>query len=158
MSFNNKNDDRVPEVTRYKYPENAGNVTAGATSTLKLVEDKPKPKKKKIIIEVDEDDPCLQDKEQEVVSAGGEIVAHGLDPRFQQQDQTVRCWVMYTDFYRCERILGAGSDACNWFKQVFTSTCPNDWIRYWDVLRTEGKFAWHKYKKQGDFPGDKYGE
>lgn len=64
---------------------------------------------------------------------------------------------MYTDFYRCERILGTGSNACTWFKQVFTSICPNNWIERWDNLRAEGKFSWHKYKTQGKFPGDKYG-
>ena len=46
---------------------------------------------------------------------------------------------MYHDFYRCEHTLGEGSDVCTWFKQVFTSICPNDWIRRWDELRVQGK-------------------
>ncbi|XP_076641185.1 uncharacterized protein LOC143352517 [Halictus rubicundus] len=153
MPFN-KSDDRAPELTRYEYPENVSDATIETSSTTKPVEGEQKPKKKKITIEVDEDDPCLQDKEKE---EGKKATVPGLDPRFQQQNQTLRCWVMYTDFYRCENILGAGSDACTWFKQVFTSICPSDWVRHWDQLRTEGKFPWHKYKKQGDFPGDKYG-
>ncbi|XP_017876748.1 cytochrome c oxidase subunit 6B-like [Ceratina calcarata] len=118
-------------------------------------DDTPK-KKKKITIEVDEDDPCLkQQPEEEGVKE--EFHFHGADPRFQQQNQTLRCWVMYTDFYRCERILGEGANACTWFKQVFTALCPNDWIASWDILREENKFPWHKYKTQGKFPGDKYG-
>lgn len=64
---------------------------------------------------------------------------------------------MYTDFYRCERILGEGTDACTWFKDVFNSICPSEWVRQWDTLRVEGKLPWHKYKTQGDFPGHKYG-
>lgn len=64
---------------------------------------------------------------------------------------------MYTDFYRCEHILGAESSACAWFKQVFKSICPNNLIHHWDDLRSEGKFSWHKYRTQGEFPGDKYG-
>ncbi|KOX70948.1 Cytochrome c oxidase subunit 6B1 [Melipona quadrifasciata] len=93
--------------------------------------------KRKITITVDEDDPCLKrdkDEKKRVKS-----VFPGEDPRFQQQNQTLRCWLMYHDFYRCERILGEGSDVCTWFKQVFTSICPNDWIRRWDELRVEGK-------------------
>ncbi|CAK9819605.1 Cytochrome c oxidase subunit 6B1 [Anthophora plagiata] len=109
--------------------------------------------KKKITIEVDEDDPCLK---QEEVKRGPPPIP-GDDPRFQQQNQTLRCWVMYTDYYRCQKILGEETRACDWFKQVFTSLCPTLWIYEWDKFRTEGVFPWHKYKTQGDFPGDKYG-
>ncbi|KOC66886.1 Cytochrome c oxidase subunit 6B1 [Habropoda laboriosa] len=109
--------------------------------------------KKKITIEVDEDDPCLKQEEK----TRTETSMPGDDPRFQQQNQTLRCWVMYTDFYRCKHILGEETSACNWFKQVFTSICPNLWIHHWDNLRAEGKFPWHKGKTQGEFPGDKYG-
>ncbi|KAK2587098.1 hypothetical protein KPH14_002864 [Odynerus spinipes] len=111
---------------------------------------------KKITIEVDEDDPCLQGKgtkEKEKL-----LATPGVDPRFQQQNQTLRCYVMYTDFYRCENILGEGNDACTWFKRVFESICPHEWIRQWDELRVQGKFPWHKYKTQGDFPGNRYGD
>lgn len=65
---------------------------------------------------------------------------------------------MYTDFYRCEHILGEGTEACAWFKDVFKSICPNVWIENWDELRLSGRLAWHKYKTQGAFPGNKYGE
>ncbi|XP_011633881.2 LOW QUALITY PROTEIN: probable cytochrome c oxidase subunit 6B [Pogonomyrmex barbatus] len=82
----------------------------------------------------------------------------GNDPRFQQQNQTQRCFVMYTDFYRCQHILGEDSEACTWFKHVFTSICPKMWIKHWDELRLTGRLPWHKYKTQGVFPGNKYGE
>ncbi|XP_043525819.1 cytochrome c oxidase subunit 6B1-like, partial [Frieseomelitta varia] len=93
--------------------------------------------KRKITITVDEDDPCL--KRDVDAKKRAKSVFPGEDPRFQQQNQTLRCWVMYHDFYRCEHILGEKSDVCTWFKQVFTSICPNDWIRRWDELRIEGK-------------------
>jgi len=65
---------------------------------------------------------------------------------------------MYTDFYRCLHILGEGSEACTWFKDVFTSICPKAWVEHWDELRLTGRLPWHKYKTQGAFPGNKYGE
>ncbi|XP_035733268.1 cytochrome c oxidase subunit 6B1-like [Vespa mandarinia] len=124
------------------------------------VPSKPAKEKKKITIEVYEDDPCLQGKERYEDSKFEEekfLSSPGSDPRFQQQNQTLRCYVMYTDFYRCEHILGEGHEACTWFKRVFTSICPNDWINNWDELRLSGKLPWHKYKTQGNFPGDTYG-
>ncbi|KYN15394.1 PREDICTED: cytochrome c oxidase subunit 6b-1-like isoform X1 [Trachymyrmex cornetzi] len=120
--------------------------------------------KKKITIEVDEDDPCLKKneihEEETLRTFRGEefIRSPGNDPRFQQQNQTQRCFVMYTDFYRCEHILGKGSEACIWFKDVFTSICPKAWVEQWDELRLTGRLPWHKYRTQGDFPGNKYGE
>ncbi|KAL0101570.1 hypothetical protein PUN28_019007 [Cardiocondyla obscurior] len=118
--------------------------------------------KKKVTIVVDEDDPCLKkedkiNKEDKFQSQGFKF-SPGDDPRFQQQNQTQRCFVMYTDFYRCQHILGEGSEACTWFKDVFTSICPRAWVEQWDELRLSGRLPWHKYKTQGAFPGNKYGE
>ncbi|XP_011878111.1 PREDICTED: probable cytochrome c oxidase subunit 6B [Vollenhovia emeryi] len=112
--------------------------------------------KKKITIVVDEDDPCL--KKDETREEQKFKFSPGNDPRFQQQNQTQRCFVMYTDFYRCQHILGENSEACTWFKDVFTSICPRAWVEHWDELRLTGRLPWHKYKTQGDFPGNKYGE
>ncbi|XP_076676836.1 uncharacterized protein LOC143373445 [Andrena cerasifolii] len=134
-----------------------GSTTSKATQTSNPATDENKPPKKKITIVVDEDDPCLKgvdDEKEEKLSSQ----FPGSDPRFQQQNQTLRCWVMYTDFYRCERILGAGSEACTWFQHVYKSICPNEWMYQWDRLREAGKFPWHKYKTQGKFPGSKYGD
>ncbi|XP_050444835.1 uncharacterized protein LOC126848194 [Cataglyphis hispanica] len=115
--------------------------------------------KKKITITVDEDDPCLKREEKvEEVAYPQFRFNPGVDPRFQQQNQTQRCFVMYTDFYRCEHILGKGTEACTWFKDVFTSMCPNAWVKRWDELRVTGRLPWHKYRTQGPFPGHKYGE
>ncbi|XP_011162913.1 cytochrome c oxidase subunit 6B1 [Solenopsis invicta] len=112
--------------------------------------------KKKITITVDEDDPCL--KKDEIHEEEGFKFSPGDDPRFQQQNQTQRCFVMYTDFYRCQHILGEDSEACTWFKDVFTSICPRAWVERWDELRLTGRLPWHKYRTQGPFPGNKYGE
>ncbi|GAB1861650.1 Cytochrome c oxidase subunit VIb isoform 2 [Camponotus japonicus] len=114
--------------------------------------------KKKTIV-VDKDETCLKRKDKIEEEALQELrFTPGNDPRFQQQNQTQRCFVMYTDFYRCEYILGEGSEACTWFKDVFTSICPNAWVQGWDELRLTGRLPWHKYKTQGTFPGNKYGE
>ncbi|XP_028049426.1 cytochrome c oxidase subunit 12, mitochondrial [Monomorium pharaonis] len=116
--------------------------------------------KKKITITVDEDDPCLKKKDEihEEEEQKGYKFPPGNDPRFQQTNQTQRCFVMYTDFYRCKHILGEGSEACTWFKDVFTSICPRAWVEQWDELRLSGRLPWHKYRTQGTFPGSKYGE
>ncbi|XP_076375715.1 uncharacterized protein LOC143258952 [Megalopta genalis] len=157
MSSQTKSENNVPHSTRYEYSNNNRDVDVQIDdSTSKPIEDDKKPGKRKITIQVDEDDPCLKEREKEEETVR-KINIPGSDPRFQQQNQTLRCWVMYTDFHRCNKILGDGSDACTWFKQVYSSICPNDWIERWDQYRTEGKFPWHKYKTQGNFPGDKYG-
>ncbi|KAG6803415.1 cytochrome c oxidase subunit 6B1 [Apis mellifera caucasica] len=101
------------------------------------INDEKKPKKK-ITIVVDEDDPCLKERDLEEEKEEVRDVTFGEDPRFQQQNQTIRCFVMYTDFDRCEEILGKGTATCTWFKQVFQSICPNDWIRRWDELKAQG--------------------
>ncbi|XP_012288100.1 uncharacterized protein LOC105703904 isoform X1 [Orussus abietinus] len=78
--------------------------------------------------------------------------------RFQQQNQTLRCFVMYTDFHRCEHLLGTGHEACTWFKQVFTSICPISWVERWDWYRSEGRMPWSRAREQGKFPGNRYGD
>ena len=79
-----------------------------------------------------------------------------MNLRFQQQNQTMRCYVSYTDFFRCEKILGEGHEACDWFKQVYNTFCPLSWIQRFDEAREEGRFPWHR-RDQGKFPGDRYG-
>ncbi|XP_034951274.1 uncharacterized protein [Chelonus insularis] len=84
----------------------------------------------------------------------------GVDPRFQQTDQTLRCYVMYTDFYRCQKILGADNKPCEWFKETYKAICPNEWIEKFDYRRTRKPsiFPWHKGISQGDLPGHCYGD
>ncbi|XP_066590610.1 cytochrome c oxidase subunit 6B2 isoform X2 [Prorops nasuta] len=123
-----------------------------ATNKIELVSNSSsKSSKKKVMIEVDEDDPCLQQGDPPLRTVRE-------DPRFQQTDVTLRCYVMYADFYRCEKILGEGTEACAWFKKAYETFCPTRWIENFDDLRTTGRFAWHKGTKQGKFPGYKYGD
>ncbi|XP_051166201.1 uncharacterized protein LOC127284671 [Leptopilina boulardi] len=106
--------------------------------------------------EIDPDDPCLK-KEEEVKKEPKIFKATvGLDPRFQQQNQTLRCFVSYVDFFRCEKILGEGHEACEWFKESYNTFCPLKWIEDFDEARKEGRFPWHR-RDQGKFPGYKYG-
>ncbi|XP_043290080.1 cytochrome c oxidase subunit 6b-1-like [Venturia canescens] len=107
----------------------------------------------------DEDDPCVKKHKERSADGDGTNVEEfratpGPDPRFQQQNQTLRCYVMYTDFYRCEKLLGRDHEACTWFRDVFTSICPNEWIRRWDELRETGRFPWRDVRSQEELPGD----
>lgn len=51
---------------------------------------------------------------------------------------------MYTDFYRCENILGEGNDACKMFKKIYQKICPSVWISHWDDLRENNIMPWPK--------------
>ncbi|KAJ8679052.1 hypothetical protein QAD02_014839 [Eretmocerus hayati] len=79
----------------------------------------------------------------------------GNDPRFQQINQTTRCFVMYVDFHHCENILGKGHEACTWFQDVYKCVCPNEWIERWDGYVEEGRMFWHK---KADFAKGPYGK
>ena len=61
--------------------------------------------------------------------------------RFQQQDQTLRCYVNYRDYYRCTNILGDDHQACKWFKENFLTFCPDFWIEEWNEQRSKSVFA-----------------
>lgn len=63
-----------------------------------------------------------------------------FDPRFPNTNQTRYCYQSYLDFHRCEKIKGQGNDVCQYFKNVFTSMCPNAWVEKWDEQRSEGTF------------------
>lgn len=64
-----------------------------------------------------------------------------FDPRFPNANQTRHCYQSYLDFHRCEKVKGEGADMCKYFKNVFTSLCPNAWVEKWDGQREEGVFA-----------------
>ncbi|KAL7300244.1 cytochrome c oxidase subunit 6B1-like [Trichogramma pretiosum] len=114
---------------------------------------------KKVAVKVEDpdeylgpDDPrCQPKKEDDPI----EFSTPGNDPRFQQQNQTLRCYVSYSDFYQCEHILGEGAEACQWFKRVFTSICPMAWVERWDEYRLEQRMPWFKH---GVFPDAPYGK
>ncbi|KAG7206976.1 hypothetical protein KM043_000867 [Ampulex compressa] len=56
--------------------------------------------RRKVTISVDPDDPCSKKDESEKDVELKLARVPTADPRFQQQNQTLRCYVMYTDFYR----------------------------------------------------------
>ncbi|OXU26682.1 hypothetical protein TSAR_012580 [Trichomalopsis sarcophagae] len=133
---NTKNDMKQREKTE---PKKVSNDEVPVTSSIVLEE---------------EEDPCapkIKVDDEPIV-----IRTPGLDPRFQQQNQTLRCYVMYTDFYQCEHLLGEGAEACTWFKNVFTSICPQAWIERWDDFRSENRMPWHK--RNHIFPDAPYGK
>nr|XP_033819696.1 cytochrome c oxidase subunit 6B1 [Geotrypetes seraphini]XP_033819697.1 cytochrome c oxidase subunit 6B1 [Geotrypetes seraphini] len=66
-----------------------------------------------------------------------------FDARFPNQNQTRNCRQNYLDFYRCEKKLkSSGQDPyiCKWYKLVFTSMCPTEWVKRWDDQRENGTF------------------
>ncbi|CAK1550906.1 unnamed protein product [Leptosia nina] len=64
-----------------------------------------------------------------------------FDPRFPNTNQTRYCYQSYVDFHRCQKVRGEKYEACNYFKRVYQSLCPNEWIDKWDTQREEGTFA-----------------
>ncbi|KAK2147661.1 hypothetical protein LSH36_543g06040 [Paralvinella palmiformis] len=64
-----------------------------------------------------------------------------FDARFPNQNQTRACWQNYVDFHRCQKIKGEDYGPCNYFKRIFTSMCPNEWIEKWDEQVEKGIFA-----------------
>lgn len=38
------------------------------------------------------------------------------------------CWQNYVDFYRCKAKKGDDYKDCNYFKKIFGSLCPNEWV------------------------------
>ena len=63
-----------------------------------------------------------------------------FDSRFPNQNQTRNCWQNYVDFYRCKAKKGDDYKDCNYFKKVFGSLCPNEWVATWDEQRENGAF------------------
>ncbi|KAL2740768.1 cytochrome c oxidase subunit 6B2-like isoform X2 [Vespula squamosa] len=59
-----------------------------------------------------------------------------FDPRFPNQNQT-----SYLDFHRCSKKHNQDYEPCKYFKRVYSSICPNDWVSKWDEQLEEGKFA-----------------
>ncbi|NEU33258.1 hypothetical protein GN156_21430 [bacterium LRH843] len=66
-----------------------------------------------------------------------------FDPRFPNTNQTRYCYQSYLDFHRCQKVKGEGYEPCAYFKRVYTSICPNEWVEKWDTQVSEGNFAGH---------------
>lgn len=50
------------------------------------------------------------------------------------------CYQSYLDFHRCKKIRGEQFDACQYYKRVYHSICPNSWIDKWDTQIAEDRF------------------
>ncbi|XP_034030473.1 cytochrome c oxidase subunit 6B1 [Thalassophryne amazonica] len=66
-----------------------------------------------------------------------------FDARFPNTNQTRNCFQNYLDFHRCNKALSAkGHDVapCEWYKKVYQSICPLNWVESWDEQRESGTF------------------
>ncbi|KAB7500804.1 Cytochrome c oxidase subunit 6B [Armadillidium nasatum] len=64
-----------------------------------------------------------------------------FDPRFPNQNQTRYCYQSFLEFHRCQKIKGEDYEPCQYFKKVYNSVCPNEWIDKWNTQLEEGRFA-----------------
>ncbi|XP_076763407.1 cytochrome c oxidase subunit 6B [Xylocopa sonorina] len=62
------------------------------------------------------------------------------DPRFPNQNQTRYCFTSFVDFQRCKKRHDENYDACQYFKRVYTSMCPNSWVEKWEEQLENGTF------------------
>ncbi|KAK7086135.1 Cytochrome c oxidase subunit 6B1 [Halocaridina rubra] len=75
-----------------------------------------------------------------IMSSAGKMETAPFDPRFPNQNQTRYCYQSFIDYHRCQKIKGEDYEPCSYFKKVFTSVCPNDWVEKWGEQIEEGKF------------------
>ena len=61
------------------------------------------------------------------MSEGIQIQTAKFDARFPNVNQTKNCWQNYVDYYSC---VNAGGEGCQYYKKVFQSLCPVEWVRY----------------------------
>ena len=38
------------------------------------------------------------------------------------------CWQNYVDFHRCHKVKGDDYEPCDYFKRIYSSLCPNEWV------------------------------
>ncbi|KAI5644194.1 cytochrome oxidase c subunit VIb domain-containing protein [Phthorimaea operculella] len=50
------------------------------------------------------------------------------------------CYQSYLDFHRCQKVRGEKYEACQYFKRVYKSMCPNEWVDKWDSQIEQGNF------------------
>lgn len=62
------------------------------------------------------------------------------DPRFPNQNQTRYCYSSYIDFHRCKKSQSETSEACQYFKKLYKTMCPNAWVEKWDEQIDAGIF------------------
>lgn len=68
------------------------------------------------------------------------IWAPKFDPRFPNQNQAKNCFVNYVDYQRCIKLKGEDYKDCDYFKQVATAMCPNQWLEKFDEQIQEDAF------------------
>lgn len=73
-----------------------------------------------------------------------------FDPRFPTTNQTRHCWQAYVDFYKCIKLKGADYEPCHYFRRVYKSMCPMDWVDNWDELMKANKFPWTEHHDHYD--------
>jgi len=50
------------------------------------------------------------------------------------------CYQSFLDYQRCKKIRGEEFDACQYYKRVSKSICPNAWIDKWNTQIEENRF------------------
>ncbi|XP_021956365.1 cytochrome c oxidase subunit 6B2 [Folsomia candida] len=63
-----------------------------------------------------------------------------FDPRFPNQNQTKHCYTSFLDHKRCVKARGEEFAACDYFRRVYTSLCPNAWVAKWEEQIQAGTF------------------
>jgi cytochrome c oxidase subunit 6b len=53
-----------------------------------------------------------------------------FDARFPNTNQTKNCWQNYIDYHKCVKAKGDDYEPCQYFKRVFTSLCPHEWVSF----------------------------
>lgn len=51
-----------------------------------------------------------------------------FDARFPNTNQTRNCWQNYIDYHKCVKAKGEDYEPCTYYKRVFTSLCPHEWV------------------------------
>ncbi|ESO83970.1 hypothetical protein LOTGIDRAFT_184016 [Lottia gigantea] len=60
-----------------------------------------------------------------------------FDARFPNMNQTRYCNQNYVDYNRCIDIKGEDYKPCEYFKRLYSETCPHALIQKWDALKEQ---------------------
>lgn len=50
------------------------------------------------------------------------------------------CYVSFVDYYRCRKLRGDDYEPCDYFKNVYSSICPEYFVERWERWRADGTF------------------
>ena len=62
------------------------------------------------------------------------------DPRYPNTNQVKYCWQNFVDFQRCIKVKGEDYVPCDYFKSIYNSVCPMNWLDKWTEQLDEGRF------------------